>query len=207
MDPASRAESHNSNGVPIGPEAQVNTYTTSTQYAPAVSVRRDGSFVVVWTSWGSSGSDDSERSIQGRIYNSNGIPIGPDAQVNTFTAGQQSRPDVAADGDGNLLVVWHSDGSSGDDDSGKSIQGRLYDSNNLPVGLDYQINTYTPSDQLAPRVDIDASGRGAVAWESDGSDGGDNFGYSIQGQRFVIADIFADGFETGDTSAWSVTVP
>ncbi len=42
---------------------------------------------------------------------------------------------------------------------------------------------------------------------SDGSSGSDSSLQSIQGQRYAAIAIFADGFDSGDTSAWSVTVP
>ena len=35
---------------PVGPEFQINTYTTGYQVAPAVATHADGSFVVAWTS-------------------------------------------------------------------------------------------------------------------------------------------------------------
>lgn len=200
---------YNSNGVAVGPEAQVNTYTTLDQRSPKVAVRGDGVFTVVWESYSSVESGDSSYSysIQGRIYNSNGLPFGPEAQINTYTTGDQRTPDVAADREGNFLVVWRSEGSSGNDNSGKSIQGRAYASNGLPVGPDFQINTYTTNDQISPSVEIDARGYGTVVWASDGSSGSDVMEYSIQGQRFAVPFIFGNGFESGDTSAWSPTAP
>ncbi len=50
-----------------------------------------------------------------------------------------------------------------------------------------------------------ADGDFVVAWESEGSGGDDTSGYSIQ--RSPVALIFTDGFESGDTTAWSSTVP
>ncbi len=52
-----------------------------------------------------------------------------------------------------------------------------------------------------------AGGLFVVAWESFGSDGADVSGAGILGQRLGSATIFADGFESGDTSAWSGAVP
>ncbi len=45
-----------------------------------------------------------------------------------------------------------------------------------------------------------------AARSADGWRGSDGSGSSIQGQRFSVP-LFADGFESGDTSAWSTTVP
>jgi len=52
---------------------------------------------------------------------------GPEFQANTYTTAPQWRPDVAADGQGNFVVSWWSDGSSGSDTSAFSIQGQRYD--------------------------------------------------------------------------------
>jgi len=104
-------------------------------------------------------------------------------------------------------VVWHSEGSSGNDTSETSIQGRLYAANGLPIGPDFQINTYTSNEQTRPSVKMTAGGHGAVVWASNGSSGSDVMGYSIQGQRFALPFVFADGFESGTTSAWSSTAP
>jgi hypothetical protein len=60
---------------PVGSEFQVNSYTTSTQYNPSVAAHADGDFVVVWESFGSSGSDSDDFSIQGQRYRSpNPVP-------------------------------------------------------------------------------------------------------------------------------------
>jgi hypothetical protein len=198
----------NSAGLPAGLDSQVNTYTTLFQRSPEVDVGGDGSFAVVWDSYGSDGTDSgSSYSIQGRIYNSIGVAIGPETQVNTYTTGDQVAPDVAADGEGNFIVVWRSEGSSGTDDSESSIQGRRYASDGALAGPEFQVNTYTPSFQGAPAVEIDSRGRGVVVWASLGSSGSDLMGYSIQGQRFALPHIFSDGFESGDTTIWSSTVP
>ena len=53
---------------------------------------------------------------------------------------------------------------------------------------------------------LDGSGGFVVVWDSNGSSGTDTSYLSVQGQRYAPP-IFADGFESGDTSAWSNTVP
>jgi len=198
-----------STGAPVGPDSQVNTYTADFQGytdSPAVGADDQGNFVVVWQSPGSGGSDDWGYSIQGRIYSSTGVPIGPQGQVNTYTPFDQWRPAVGVDADGDFVVVWESLGSGGSDSELSSIQGRLYGSNTVPAGGDFQINSYTTSSQIRPAVGVDDDGNFVVVWASYGSSGNDTSSNSIQGQRFAIA-LFADGFESGDTTAWSSSVP
>jgi len=93
--------------------------------APRVANDSDGDFVVVWDSAESVGSDTSGLSVQGQRYDAAGAPIGGAFQVNTYTTGDQQSPSVASDSKGkNLVVVWQSDGSVGNDTSGTSVQGR-----------------------------------------------------------------------------------
>lgn len=57
--------------VPAGSEFQINTYTTNRQQNPSVAVGADGDFVVVWQSYGSSGTDSpplGEHSVQGQRF-------------------------------------------------------------------------------------------------------------------------------------------
>ncbi len=193
-------------GTPLGTEFQVNTYTTDHQEWPVVALIAGGNVVVVWGSFGSSGSDSSGSSIQGQRFDSAGTPIGGEFQVNTYTTFSQFIAAVAADAGGNFVVVWSSDGSSGSDSSDFSVQGQRFDSAGTPLGTEFQVNTYTTSLQWLPAVAADAGGNFVVVWDSDGSSGSDTSRHSIQGQRYAIP-IFADGFESGDVSAWSAAVP
>lgn len=180
------------NGSPVGGQFQVNAYTASDQAFPAVAIDGLGNVVAVWQSNGSGGSDTNFNSIQAQRYDANGVPLGGQFQVNTYTTGQQQYPAVAADGQGNFVVVWQSYGSGGSDTSGWSIQARIHDASGAPVGGQFQVNSYGASSQAAPAVAIDGQGDFVVAWESLGSGGTDTSGYSIQAQRYD-----ADGVPSG----------
>ncbi|MBZ0113903.1 MAG: hypothetical protein K8J08_15680 [Thermoanaerobaculia bacterium] len=112
---------------PLDPaEFQVNTYTTDAQRLPTIAVDLEGNFVVAWDSLGSNGSDTSSFSIQTRRFDADGVPIGVDFQANTYTTNGQSYPAVAVDPEGNFVVAWTSNGSSGSDTSGSSLQARRF---------------------------------------------------------------------------------
>jgi hypothetical protein len=108
----------NASGVPQGGEFQVNTYTTYGQGAPAVASDASGNFVVTWNGSGVSGSD-----AFGQRFNASGIAQGSEFRVNSYTAGDQSNAVVAADPDGDFVVVWRSGGQDG---SGDGIFGQRY---------------------------------------------------------------------------------
>ena len=183
--------------LPLGPDFQVNSYTTSNQRFPAVAADDDGNFVVVWASDGSFGSD-SDSSIQGQRYDAAGTPQGAQFQVNTFTNQTQNFPAVAAQGAllppnaGGFVVVWWDSflSGAGTDTSLSSVQGQRYSSAGTPQGGQFQVNTYTTGFQRLPDVAADAAGNFVVVWESKVSiDFTITPPGSIQGQRYDAAGV------------------
>jgi hypothetical protein len=107
-----------------GAQFQVNGYTPDDQRFARVALDADGTFVATWQSYGSSGDDADEWSIQARGFAANDAPIAGDRQSNTFTTGNQLYPALAVDARGGMLLAWQSAGSPGDDQIGTSIQAR-----------------------------------------------------------------------------------
>jgi hypothetical protein len=159
----------------LGPERQINVFTTSNQRRPAVTVDPAGDMVVVWNS---AGEDGDGLGVFGRVYVANSDPL-PEFQVNTYTTGNQYAASVAHDGSGNFVVVWASDTHTGEDQDG--IFGQLYDSAGNAVGGEFHVNTYTTNSQYDPKVAMNPSGNFVVVWTSVGQDGD---GYGVFGQRF-----------------------
>jgi len=118
-----------SSGAPLGPEFRVNTYTTDLQYAPSVAADSAGNFVVAWSSGGGYGGTPAD--VFGQRYASDGTPIGPEFQINTFTTSAQTRAAVAADPAGNFVVTWDSYGQDG---SVTGVYGQRY-GRIVPVAL------------------------------------------------------------------------
>src|SRR5690606_17835951 len=141
-------------------------------------------FVVAWQSYGSGGTDTSQYSIQAQRYAANGTPLGSEFQVNTYTTGRQRHPSVAVDSQGNFVVAWESEGSSGTDTSADSIQAQRCAGHGTPLGSQFQVNSYTTPGQRAPSVAAARQRNFVVAWESNGSSGTDTSSYSIQARRF-----------------------
>ena len=195
-----------SDGSLVGGEFLINTYTTGDQFGASVAADTAGNFVVAWVSDGSFGTDSSYYSIQGQRYGSNGTAVGGEFQVNSYTTGWQWFPSVAFGPEGAFLVVWESGGTTAPDGSGTSIQGRLFHSDGVAATDEFQINSFTAGAQQNPSVAADPVDRFVVVWQSDGSFGTDTSLTSIQGQRLIMP-LFADGFESGDTSVWSSSVP
>jgi len=197
----------NAGGTPLGPEIQVNSFTTGEQVLPTVASNPDRNFLIMWQSDGSPGDDTSSSSIQGQRYGPTGAAQGDQFQVNAYTTGSQVRPSLTADPTGQWVASWRSSSSPGDDDSSTSIQGQRFEFDGTTLGEQFQVNSYTTSSQMAASVAADPNGGFVVVWDSATSAGTDSSGRSIQGQRYLPTLIFSDGFESGDTSAWSQAVP
>ena len=106
-----RGQRFDASGEKVGPEFQVNTYTTGDQTSPSVAVDEAGDFVVVWSSAGQDGSSDG---VFGARFDRHGTRLGGEFQVNAHTTGDQQAPQVASDGRG-MVAVWQSDGQDGSD--------------------------------------------------------------------------------------------
>jgi len=159
----------------VGSEFQINNYIANDQQFPSVASFPDGNFVVVWQSYGQDGSYDG---IYGQLFNENGSKIGSEFQVNTYTNLYQSKPSVASFLSGNFVVTWQ---SSSQDGSGYGIFGQIFNSSKGSVGSEFQINTYTNSDQTLPAIVSINNANFLVAWESRNQDGS---GLGVYGQLF-----------------------
>jgi hypothetical protein len=144
---------------PLGSEFRVNTYTTSTQSQADMASAADGSFVVVWHSYG---QDGSRFGIFGQRYDRLGNPLGSEFQVNTVTALGQSGPRVASAADGRFVVVWGSD-----DGSFYGVFGQRFDAAGDPLGGEFQANTSTTLQQFLGDVASDDDGNFFVVWDSE----------------------------------------
>ncbi len=190
-------------GTRLGGEIQVNTFTTGWQSRPSVAVGLGGEFVVVWESYV---GPSVYFAIRGRRFASNGIPQGTEFQLTTLD--YQRSPSVTARSGGDFVVVWHSWGSDGTDNSGYSVQGRRLASDGTPLGIQFQVNSFTIEYQRFQRVAAGTTGDFVVTWQSVGSSGNDTYRHSIQAQRFRgPTTTSTTTTSTTTTSTTTTTVP
>ena len=156
------------NGTHIGGQFQINNFTTGQQHNAAVTALADDGFLVVWQSGSHDvdGPDESLSAIQGRRFDSAGSPVGQEFQINTTTLFFQTNPDVAASSSGGFIVVWDSSVSASTDDSDSSILAQRFSPEGMPVGNEFQVNTYTTGFQIFPSVAVDTGGNFFIAFES-----------------------------------------
>ena len=164
--------------IPIGAQFQVNVATSSNQGSAQVAAWQDGRFVVVWSSLVDPGVLDY--GFVGRLFASNGNPMGGELLIASYTTGVEREPAVAINGE-DFVVVWRSEGSYGDD-PGMSIQLQRLDSAGTLLGDQMQVNTYTSFSQNSPQV-ASLTGNGfVVVW--DEGDYLADYSFNVRGQRF-----------------------
>jgi hypothetical protein len=115
-------------GAPLGGDFRVNSHTTSDQMRPVVTLDSSGNFVAAWQS---AGQDGSANGVFAQRFDAAGAPLGAEFRVNTFVAGEQDDPAVAAAATGHFVVVWS---SLDQDGSNYGVFGQRY-SPIVPVDL------------------------------------------------------------------------
>jgi len=197
------AQMYDSSGNPVGSEFQVNTYTTYIQSFPSVAMDSNGNFVIAW----SSGRQDGDwGGIYAQMYDSSGNPVGSEFRVNTYTTGNQVRPSVAMNSNGNFVIAWQDDTQDG---SGAGVYAQMYDSSGNTVGSEFQVNTYTSNHQSVPSVAMDSNGNFVIAWSSLYQDGSDR---GVYAQRYdssgnpVGSEFQVNTYTTGDQDYHSVAM-
>ena len=158
---------------PVGSEFRVSDDTPGHSFLGDLTMSSSGEFVVTWTAYGSG------RDVFARRFDAAAQPLGSGFQVNTHTTGDQLFSGIAAAAAGNFIVVWTD--FSGQDGSSDGVYAQRFTNAGVPVGTEFQVNTYTTSDQGSPGVAADPAGNLLVAWESDSQGGSDN---GIFAQRY-----------------------
>jgi len=192
-------------GSSVTGELTLNSQTTGSQAEPNLSELPGGGYVVAWRGPGFGTDDDG---IQVREFSSGDVATGAEIQINSFTTSWQAQPSVDADSEGNLIVVWESDGSPEGDSDDSSIQGRIYLADGTRHLQQFQVNTTTTGAQIEPSTgfiaDYGFPAMGAVVlWNDLDEPDPETTVKDVQAKIYDLSRvIFADDFETGDTSYW-----
>jgi hypothetical protein len=173
---------------PAGAEFRVNTVTSGTQQLPAIALDGDGDFLVAWQS----NSQELPTGVEGifaQRYGAPGLPQGAELHVNTFTTGSQANPAVAADADGDVVVVWQGPVAG---IGANAIFAQRYSAAGVPQGGEFRVNQPLPgTSQNAPAVAMDAAGNFVVAWQDIGTEPASNLG--VFAQRFDFTGLALGG--------------
>ena len=183
---AVRARRFSSAGAALSSEFSVNSFGTGYQHLPAIA-HLPGVFVVVWESGDYYDTQDgSYAGIFARRLNANAAPLGSEFQVNSYTREYQQRPADRRRRErlrrhlAERRLLWT---------AGRQLRRHLrapLRSAGMPDGAEFQVNGYTPGDQVYASACVDDLGNFLVAWDSldqDGSDAG------LFARRYAVTDL------------------
>jgi hypothetical protein len=158
-------------GARRGAEFRVEDNSAFPASRPAVAMNAQGGFLVVWDR--GSGTGD----IFGQLFDSAANRLGAELEIQVDPAQVDGSPTLAADGQGNFVVVWRSG-----DGSGSGIAARRVSAHGVPLGAAFVVNTYTTDNPDFFGVSADAAGNFVVAWTEPGSG---EVGDEVIAQRFA----------------------
>ncbi len=170
------ARRYNANLVPTSGDFQLNTlFTAGNQDEPEVAYSIYGNTLFAWND--REGNDGQGMGIFGRVYNSAGVPLGPEFQVNASGTASQWRPLIAPTPSGGFCVAW-----SGDWDGDSFF--RLFDSTGVPVSGDVQANSFQDNAQVDAAPAVNNAGTIFVAFIDFASHGGVGTLFNLWGRTF-----------------------
>ena len=110
----------------------------------------EGNFAVIWTS---DGQDGDGAGIYMRRFNADGTAIDAmDVLVNDTTQGNQTRPTIAANDAGQIVIAWQTEGANAGIYANEfTISGGL-GSGEFPVRLCLLYTSPSPRDQRGSRM-------------------------------------------------------
>ena len=170
----------NADGSSRGDAFEVSTIRFSSVTKPSIAMDDAGFFVVAWDGDPNlAGQDD----IHARLFDPNGTPLGEQFVVNTALGGAQQYPQAAMNGRGEFVIVWESriDPNNANE---RDIFGQRFDSLSVPVGDEFQVNTFVEGEQRNSAVAMGEDGRFVAVWQSDAQD---SSRYGIFGETGPIA--------------------
>jgi len=149
-------------GAALGREVAVFAETYHHPYDPDISHGAGGDFVVAWTDYYY--RNGSQAALVAQRFDDMANPIGAELQLNSFTLGMETQPQLAHGEGGEFVAVWKNRLEGDAEHTG--IFGRRYDSLGQPRDTEFRV---TGTDEpITGRLEIglDAADDLLVVWES-----------------------------------------
>ncbi len=139
---------------------------------PQVAVAGTGEYMIVWSGLDNPVTGPQSYGVFARMFEANGLPKGPVFLVHGERAGTQHQPQVAADGQGNFVVVWQggffsvaNDDQPGGDGDGAGVFAQRFNRNGTRIGPSVRLSRSAAEDQLTPNVAMVADGSFVAVWQ------------------------------------------
>lgn len=162
------------NAEPLGGDLQVNSTAEGDQYAPAIGMRADGGFVVVWEAYGQQATGDGAFA---QIFDSGGARVGGEFRVDGGTSVYAGFVDAAPTADG-FIISWNEPREDGTDRLNTFV--RRFDLQGNGGGIT-DVDAVMAGDQAQGRIATSGAAL-MVTWEALDADE-----YDVYAQRFELA--------------------
>jgi len=131
--------------------------------APAVTALANGGYAIAWTA-----SDDSLDGIWAQTFDLSGVAADPAFAVNSATFGSQQQPTIAALANGEYVVAWTDNGTSGIG----NIRAQVFNSDNQPVRNSVTVTSSQFQNSYDPAVAALPNGNFVISWTGPAEDSG-----------------------------------
>lgn len=142
----------NSDGTVSGVPIHVNQTDQNSQIRPMVTPLEGGRFLVTWDGNDALGDDTSFSAVYGRIFRSDGSPVGDEFQLNQTTTGNQTQAASLAT-DYGFISMWQSQ---------SSVVVRSFEADGTPIGDEIIVAATNAMAQDIVRL---SDGRIGVLWK------------------------------------------
>lgn len=169
---------------------------SNSDWSPRLATDGHGNWVVVWTS--SDSLDDAigvDRDVLTARSRDNGLTWSQTRALNHNAAvdsREDSSPNIAADGKGNWMVIWHAwGGFTYDDGSDADVVVAMSNDNGRTWSVPFDANRHARRDNvddMLPAIAADGSGNWVAVWQSFHPSGAQNeqFEWRIVGARGTL---------------------
>ncbi len=168
------------------------------QKRPRIASDNSGNILIVW-------QDDrnGDRDIYAHRYYSNGVPAPKNLKINDdIGSSTQWNPSLAADVNGNFVIVWE-DYRSGH----AEIYGQRFNTNGIKQGANFIINDdASNADQRNPTVGMDDDGNFIVAWRDGRKGEGDIYAQYFKADGALIGTNYKVNDDGAGSDQWYPSV-
>ena len=116
-------------------ESYANTFRVGDQVEPSVTVLRDNTFLIAWTTRGQFGA--TSRGVMAQRFSRNGSRLGGEFRVDDVKSADSGMPRLVANADGGFSALWTSDALTGV--SRRQLQVRQFGSDSAPIGASAKV--------------------------------------------------------------------
>jgi len=159
----------NASGTAQGSETRANTTTDQNQFAPAVAMQSDGSFVITWEGNGNQPGQSDSHGIYLQRFDAFAVLQEDEIRVNATTTGVQSNADIAISTDGTFVVTW--DGSG-------TIYHQMFDAEANSVGSETADTNPLLGPYTSPTIATNTGGF-VIAYDGDENGASDDIYKSV----------------------------